>query len=34
LRDPSRREELRSDLAGTGDIQELSFYLQEDEPEK
>lgn len=33
LRDPSRREELRSDLASAGDVEELSFFLQEDEAE-
>ncbi len=30
LRDPSRRTELRSELASVGDIRELSFYLQDD----
>lgn len=33
LRDPTRRGELRADLATAGDVQELSFYLQDDEPE-
>jgi Domain of unknown function (DUF4956) len=33
LRNPARRDELRSELAATGDVQELSFYLQEDESE-
>ncbi len=33
LRDPARRGELRDDLATAGDVQELSFYLQEDESE-
>ena len=33
LRDPARRGELRAELASTGDIQELSFYLQDDESE-
>lgn len=33
LRDPARRSELRTELAAAGDIQELSFYLQEDEAE-
>jgi hypothetical protein len=33
LRDPARRGEMRSELASAGDIQELSFYLQEDESE-
>lgn len=33
MRDPSRRDELRSKLASSGDIQELSFFLQEDETE-
>lgn len=33
LRDPARRGELRAELAATGDVQELSFYLQEDESE-
>jgi hypothetical protein len=33
LRDPSRRGELRAELASAGDIQELSFYLQADESE-
>jgi hypothetical protein len=34
LRDPGRRDELRADLAAAGDIQELSFYLHEDNQEK
>jgi uncharacterized membrane protein YhiD involved in acid resistance len=33
LRDPARRGELRAELAAAGDVQELSFYLQEDEAE-
>jgi hypothetical protein len=33
LRDPGRREELRAELARAGDVQELSFYLQDDESE-
>ena len=33
LRDPARRGELRAELASAGDVQELSFYLQEDEAE-
>ena len=33
LRDPARRGELRAQLASAGDIQELSFYLQDDESE-
>ena len=33
LRDPTRRGELRAELASAGDIQELSFYLQDDESE-
>jgi len=33
LRDPASRGELREQLAATGDIQELSFYLQDDESE-
>jgi uncharacterized protein DUF4956 len=33
LRDPGRRNELRDNLATVGDLQELSFYLQEDESE-
>jgi hypothetical protein len=33
LRDPARRGELRSELATAGDVQELSFYLQDDESE-
>jgi hypothetical protein len=33
LRDPGRRGELRSELAGASDIHELSFYLQDDESE-
>jgi hypothetical protein len=33
LRDPATRGELRKELAATGDIQELSFYLQDDESE-
>lgn len=33
LRDPRRSDELRSELATAGDVQELSFYFQEDEPE-
>ena len=33
LRDPARRGELRADLSTAGDVQELSFYLQEDESE-
>jgi hypothetical protein len=33
LRDPSRRSDLRSELAQASDIQELSFYLQDDESE-
>jgi hypothetical protein len=33
LRDPTRRAELRSELAAASDIQELSFYLQSDESE-
>ena len=33
LRDPARRGELRAELAAAGDVQELSFYLQEDESE-
>ena len=33
LRDPARRGELRDELATAGDVQELSFYLQEDESE-
>jgi len=33
LRDPARRAELREDLSTAGDVQELSFYLQEDESE-
>jgi hypothetical protein len=34
LRNPARRQELREDLGSIGDVQELSFYLQEDEPER
>jgi Domain of unknown function (DUF4956) len=33
LRDPARRSELQTELAAAGDIQELSFYLQNDESE-
>jgi len=33
LRDPARRGEMRSELATAGDVQELSFYLQDDESE-
>jgi len=33
LRDPQRSDELRSELSSAGDVQELSFYFQEDEPE-
>jgi hypothetical protein len=33
LRDPARRGELRAEIASAGDVQELSFYLQEDESE-
>jgi hypothetical protein len=33
LRDPARRADLRSELAAASDIQELSFYLQDDESE-
>jgi hypothetical protein len=33
LRDPRRRDEMRSELAKAGDVQELSFYLQDDESE-
>jgi hypothetical protein len=33
LRDPTRRGELRTDLSTAGDVQELSFYLQDDESE-
>jgi Domain of unknown function (DUF4956) len=33
LRDPARRGDLRAELATAGDIQELSFYLHEDESE-
>lgn len=33
LRDPKRSDELRSEIASAGDVQELSFYFQEDEPE-
>ena len=33
MRDPARRGELRDDLATAGDVQELSFYLQDDESE-
>jgi Domain of unknown function (DUF4956) len=33
LRDPKRSGELRSEIASAGDVQELSFYFQEDEPE-
>ena len=33
LRDPARRGELRDGLATVGDVQELSFYLQDDESE-
>jgi hypothetical protein len=33
LRDPARRGELRAEIASAGDLQELSFYLQEDESE-
>lgn len=33
LRDPARRGELRAELASAGDVQELSFYLQDDEAE-
>jgi len=33
LRDPTRIDELRSELTASGDVQELSFYLQDDEPE-
>jgi Domain of unknown function (DUF4956) len=33
LRDPARRGDLRAELAAAGDVQELSFYLQEDESE-
>ena len=33
LRDPARRGDLRAELATAGDVQELSFYLQDDESE-
>jgi hypothetical protein len=33
LRDPARRGDLRAELAAAGDVQELSFYLQDDESE-
>lgn len=33
LRDPARRGDLRAEIASAGDIQELSFYLHEDESE-
>jgi hypothetical protein len=33
LRDPSKHEDLRAELAKAGDVQELSFYLQDDESE-
>jgi hypothetical protein len=33
LRDPTRRGEMRSEIAAAGDIHELSFYLQDDEAE-
>jgi hypothetical protein len=33
LRDPSRRGELRADLATAGDVQEMSFFVQDDESE-
>jgi len=33
LRDPERSGELRTELTSAGDVQELSFYFQEDEPE-
>ncbi|HEX6961145.1 MAG TPA: DUF4956 domain-containing protein [Lacipirellula sp.] len=33
LRDPNRHEELRAELAKAGDVQELSFYLQDDDSE-
>jgi len=33
LRDPARRGDLRAEIASAGDIQELSFYVHEDESE-
>jgi hypothetical protein len=33
LRDPAKRGDLRAELATAGDVQELSFYLQDDESE-
>jgi hypothetical protein len=33
LRDPARQEDLRAELAGAGDVQELTFYLQDDDVE-
>lgn len=33
LRDPASRGDLRNELTAAGDIQELSFYLQDDESE-
>lgn len=33
LRDPARRGDMRSELAAAGDVNELSFYLQDDESE-
>jgi len=33
LRDPARRRELSAELAAAGDVEEMSFYLQEDESE-
>jgi hypothetical protein len=33
MRDPARHDELRAELAKAGDVQELSFYLQDDESE-
>lgn len=34
LRNPARRNELREELGSIGDLQELSFYLQDDEPKR
>jgi uncharacterized membrane protein YhiD involved in acid resistance len=33
LRDPARRRELSAELASAGNVEEMSFYLQEDESE-
>ena len=33
LRDPARHQELRNELASAGEIQDLTFYLQEDDGE-